>query len=311
LIGFFLNELQRRHVVKVALLYIVSSWVILQAADVLFPFLRIDDWAFGLLLGLLLLFFVPALIFSWVYEMTPEGLKREKDVDHGSPPIIATAVKLNKVIVVLLAVAIFALALNRFVPEIGSIGNATPIGGIEAIAAVAGDRSAVELLVPVAGLSIAVLPFINMTDDPRNENFSDGISEQVLKWLANIPELRVTSRTSTFALRGNKSDTIELAHKLNVANILEGSVQRSGDHARITVQLISTNSDQILWSESYDRSMDDIFLIQDEIAADIASKVEAALLGIAPLSKVGIIQADSLDLRTQSPDSSLTPEPPE
>jgi TolB-like protein len=281
-----LSELRRRHVVKNALLYVVTSWLLLQAGDLLFPALQVEAWAFPLLLSLLLLFFVPALIFSWVYEMTPAGLKLEKDVEHDSPEMISSGIKINKVIAVLLVIAIGVVVVDRLVPEtvvfdLGRGGAADPARvGLAAVPPVAD-----EMPLPT-DRSIAVLSFMDLSNGPGAESLGDGIAEQVLNLLAKKDELQVTSRSSAFAYKGQRANMRQMRQALNVANILEGSVHYFDGHVRITAELIDTKSDRVLWSETYDRSMIDVLVVQQEIAAEIARAVAAALLTGGPQAKV-------------------------
>jgi adenylate cyclase len=259
----FFEELKRRNVVRMALLFGVAAWLLLQMTDVLSSLLPVPEWAGSLVVMLLILGFPLTLIFSWVYEMTPEGLKREKDVDRSSSVMHATGRKIDILIVTLLGFAIAAVAVDRLMPE---------------------DSLIVEkpMVKAVTDRSIAVLPFVNMSDDPNNEYFADGISEEILNLLANIPELQVTSRSSAFSFKGQNVDVPTMAATLNVAHVLEGSVRKSGDQLRITAQLIRVATDTHLWSETYDRELKNVFEIQDEIAATVATAMEVALLGKKP-----------------------------
>ena len=289
-----LAELKRRNVVKVAVLYVIAAWLILQVADVLFPNLGAPEWAFGLVLGLLVLFFVPALLFSWVYELTPEGLKREKDVDRSVTITGDTGRKINTLIIALLVVAIGLLLVDLLGPgqkrEQGPAIAGAPASSEAAAEQSAPDGSPDAAAPAVADAgdlsppehSIAVLPFVNMSSDQEQEYFSDGISEELLNLLAKIPDLQVTSRSSAFAFKGEKIDISEVARRLNVAHVLEGSVRKAGNRVRITAQLIDAESDTHMWSETYDRTLEDIFAVQDEIAATVVAQLKVTLLGEAP-----------------------------
>jgi len=269
----FVQELRRRNVFKVAVLYVVAAWLILQVADVLFPNLGAPDWAFGLVLGLLILFFFPVLIFSWVFELTPEGLKREAEVSRSQSITDETGRKINILIVVMLALAICVIVVDRLVPDAPQ--------GIEGAAREAQARleATNDEATLVAEPSIAVLAFTNMSDDPANEYFSDGISEEILNLLAKLPGLHVTSRSSAFQFKGHDIDIPTVAKQLGVAHILEGSVRKSGNQVRITAQLIDADEDRHMWSESYDRELDDLFAVQDEIAAAVVAELQQTLLG--------------------------------
>ena len=285
-LSILLSELRRRHVVKTALLYLATSWLLLQTADLLFPALRIEHWAFPLLLGLLLLFFVPALIFSWVYEMTPAGLKLEKDVDHSSVEMITSGIKINKVIAVLLVIAIGTVAVDRLVPETVARANGGADGADQSLDSLAnGPTVTVGPPLPT-DLSIAVLSFINVSDGPGAESFGDSIAEQVMNLLADIKDLRVTSRSSAFAYRDEELNARQMGQALNVANILEGSFHYFDDQVRITAELIDTRSDRILWSAAYDRPLANVLVVQDEIAAKIVDAVKETLLTGSLLAEV-------------------------
>jgi adenylate cyclase len=245
------EQLKRRNVFRVAALYVVVSWVILQVGDVLVDAYELPNWSMRLLITILLLGFPLALAFSWIFELTPEGVLRESDITEDSNRRFSRR-KLNVALVVLLTLGIGIVAIERIVPE-----------GIP-------ERT------------IAVLPFVNMSDDPANEFFSDGLAEELLNLLAGIRELKVTARTSSFAFKNSETDIPTIARRLNVAHVLEGSVRKSGNHIRITAQLIDAASGYHLWSENYDRTLDDIFEVQDEIAASVVDALRLSLLGEAP-----------------------------
>jgi len=251
------TELKRRNVFRVAFAYTLIAWILLQIADVLFPALSLPDWTVRLVAGLLVLGFPLAFFFAWAYELTPEGLKRERDVDRAESITHQTGRKLNFVVMGVLAVAVTLFALDKFVWDADQ----------PTVAETEVDRS------------IAVLPFVNMSDDKANEYFSDGISEELLNLLAQIPELRVIGRTSSFQFKNRNEDLREIGTQLGVTNILEGSVRKAGNKVRITAQLISANDGAHLWSESYDRDLDDVFRIQDEIATAVVDALRLELLG--------------------------------
>ncbi|HKJ18889.1 MAG TPA: tetratricopeptide repeat protein [Xanthomonadales bacterium] len=253
-------ELRRRNVFKVAVAYLLMSWVLLQIADVLFPALTLPDWTIRLVAGLLILGFPPVLFFAWAFEITPEGLKR----DTGAPRASASATrkKLNFAVIALLLLAIVVFALtNQMRPQEVPDPMARP----------SPDVAPVEK-------SIAVLPFLNMSDDPANEHFSDGMSEELLNLLAKIPDLKVIGRGSSFQFKGKNKDLRDVGQQLGVANILDGSVRKSGDMVRVTAQLISASDGSSIWSESFNRSLDDIFAVQDEIAHSVVDALKITLL---------------------------------
>ena len=272
----FFNELKRRNVFRMAVLYLVAGWVVLQIADVLFDPLGLPDWTFRLVLILLLLGFPFALIFAWVFEMTPEGLKRERDVDRSTSVVAHTGRKMSTLIVVLLLVAIAGLVFNRLVPIRGE-----PVAA-EAQSAVTqepADAQSSERREPAADQSIAVLPFVNISGDPENEYFSDGLTEELLNTLVRLGGLKVTGRTSSFAFKGQNLDLREVGRQLNVANVLEGSVRKAGNRVRITAQLVKASDGYHLWSNTFDRELDDIFAIQQEIADRVTGALEVTLMG--------------------------------
>jgi serine/threonine-protein kinase len=251
------SELRRRNVFRVAIAYALIAWLILQIADVLFPALTLPDWTIRFVAGLLILGFPLAVFFAWAYELTPEGLKREREVDRSKSITHQTGRRLDRFVIAVLAVVVVMFALDRFV------WNAQE----PAMPATQVDRS------------IAVLPFVNMSDDKANEYFSDGISEELLNLLAKIPELRVIGRTSSFQFKGQNEDLRVIGQKLGVSNILEGSVRKSGNKVRITAQLISADDGAHLWSEAYDRDLGDVFSVQSEIATAVVNALSLELLG--------------------------------
>jgi TolB-like protein len=282
------EELKRRNVVRMAVLYGVASWLVVQIADVLFEQLGVPPWAFRLVLSLLAIGFPFALIFSWVFELTPEGLKRERDIQRAQSITQQTGRKMDVAIIALLVLAIAGLVADRLIPEqratpaqsTAGIGEAQPTGPRPA--APAGQD-----------LSIAVLPFVNMSGDPDNEYFSDGLSEELLNTLVQIRGLKVTGRTSSFAFKGQSLDLREIGQRLNVANVLEGSVRKAANRVRITAQLIKTSDGYHLWSETFDRELDDIFAIQQQIAEQVAAALSVTLLGDAADAAGGTHNAEA------------------
>jgi len=279
-----INELKRRNVLRVGAAYVVASWLLIQVAETIFPLFGFDDTPARIMVIVLAIGFFPALIFAWAFELTPEGIKRESEVDRSQSITPNTGKKLDRMIMVALVLALGYFAFDKFVlsprweaaleaQKAEEVAEARKAGRTEALVESYGEKS------------IAVLPFVNMSSDVEQEYFSDGISEELLNLLAKIPELRVTSRSSAFAFKGEKIDIPVVAEKLDVAHILEGSVRKSGNQVRITVQLIEARSDTHLWSETFERTLDDIFAIQDEIAATVVEKLKITLLGTAPRVK--------------------------
>lgn len=258
-------ELKRRNVARIAVLYVVTSWAILRSAGVLFGVLDVPTWAGKLVLVLLVLGFPVALVLSWIYEITPDGLRRFEGAQASGSAAAATRRKLDIAIGVLAAIAIGTIAVDRLMPE-----RAAPVA-VPAPAAPAQDR------VTADARSIAVLPFMDMSQSRDQEYFADGLSEELMTVLARIEDLRVVGRTSSFQYKGRDEDLRAIGESLGVAHLLEGSVRKSGDSLRITAQLIRAADGSQLWSEIYDRKVDDIFVLQDEIAAAVAGALKVRL----------------------------------
>ncbi len=283
--GLF-EELKRRNVFRVAIAYGVVAWLALQIADVMIDNIGAPDWLFGTLLLVLAIGFPVALVFAWAFEMTPEGLKRESEVDRSRSITTQTGRRLDFVIIGVLVVALGYFVLERFRPMEGPgddpAGTATARTGLEADGAGApsppeppSGETAADNAAP--DHSIAVLPFVNLSSDQEQEYFSDGISEELLNVLAQYPDLRVAARTSSFQFKGQNKDIGEIARLLKVKHILEGSVRKSGNQLRITAQLIEADNGYHLWSQTYDRELKDVFAIQDEISAAIGEALRVQL----------------------------------
>jgi len=313
----FYEELKRRNVVKAAILYVVASWLILQIADVLFDAMELPSTWVRLVLAILILGFPLALIFSWVFEITPQGLQREKDVDRSQSVTADTGRKVNVLIIVMLALAIAVVVLDQLM---GQVSPFVLIGVVVLllIAAIVLARLVSSVTPPrvptepaiaaeAAGTeppgdtpkAIAVLPFVNMSSDEEQEYFSDGLSEELLNLLSKIPELRVAARTSSFSYKDKDVKVAQIGAELNVGHVLEGSVRKSGDRVRITVQLIQAEDGYHLWSETYDRTLDDVFAIQDEIAAEVVAQLKVTLLSAAPVVKETDPEAYALFLQAR------------
>jgi len=243
------SELRRRNVLRMAVLYVVAAWLVMQVAEVIIGLAELPGWSGQIVLALLAVGFPIALIFSWFYELTAEGISLEKDVAVAESISHVTGRRMDFIVISLLCAAVILFAYDKW-----WIG-------------------------PPPESSIAVLAFENMSDDPGQEYFSDGISEELLNLLAQNPELAVISRSSSFSFKGKDVAVPEIARQLNVAHVLEGSVRKAGNRVRITAQLIEVSSDSHLWSESYDRELDDIFAIQEDIARVIARELLAHFRG--------------------------------
>ena len=269
----FFKELKRRNVFKVAAAYIIIGWLIMQAGEVMGPALRLPEWVNSLLAFFLILGFPLAMFFAWAFELTPDGLKKEKDVDHSKSITPNTGRKLDFTIIGLLVLTLGYFGFDKLV-----LSPAREIALIEATTKTVTEQASAESEVLTgANKSIAVLPFVNMSNDPDQEYFSDGISEELLSVMGQFPGLRVAARTSSFQFKGQNEDIADIARQLGVNHVLEGSVRKSGNRLRITAQLIEAISGFQLWSETYDRELNDVFAIQDEISASIGNALKIEL----------------------------------
>jgi len=280
------GELRRRNVLRVAAAYVTLSWLIIQVNETLFPMFGLSDAAARTVVLLLAIGFIPALIFAWAFELTPEGLKRDREVDRDSPVSRRMAKRLDRIIIVFLVLALGYFAVDKFVlapqREATVAEEAREAGRTEALIGSFGDKS------------IAVLPFTDMSPERDQAWFSDGIAEELLNLLAKLDDLRVISRSSSFALRDEGLSTPEMAQRLKVAYVLEGSVRKAGNLIRITAQLIEARTDTHVWSETYDRELVDVFAIQDQISAQVVKELEIRILG--PTTEVPPTSTAAYDL---------------
>jgi TolB-like protein len=253
-----------------AVLYVVAAWLILQVADVVIGLGILPEWTGPLAFTVLVIGFPIALVLSWFYEITPEGIALEKDVEAAESITRVTGRRVDFIVIALLAAAVILFAYDKW-----WIG-------------------------PPPEKSVAVLPFLNMSDDPEQGYFSDGISEELLNVLAQFPDLKVAARQSSFHFKDTNLAVAEIGRQLHVAHVVEGSVRRSGNKLRITAQLINVDDGYHLWSDTFDREFDDVFAIQDEIAREIgdALKIEFALAGgrKAPPSVIRAADVDAYDV---------------
>jgi TolB-like protein/Flp pilus assembly protein TadD len=254
-------ELRRRNVFRAAILYIGAVWALAQGIAQLSPVVGAPEWVARWFLVAAAIGFPFWIAFAWFYEFTPEGLKRESEIDPADSIAAHSGTRLDRWIFVIMGVAIVLLLTDRFVLRRGVNQEAD---------------------FAVSEKSIAVLPFVNMSSDKEQEYFSDGISEELLNLLAKITPLHVAARTSSFSFKGQNLEIPEIARRLHVANVLEGSVRKAGDQIRITAQLIRASDGYHVWSETWDRKLDDIFRIQDEIAGKVVDQLKVTLLGEAP-----------------------------
>ena len=287
----FFAELKRRNVFKVGVAYAVTAWILLQLIDVVGDILALPEWVPKLILLLLAVGLIPALIFSWAFEMTPEGVKREKDVDRSHSITNVTGQKLNNVIIGVLVVALGYFAIDKFILTPGSAqpgsdpfsqqaGESTAtVREKRALTPVEAIAQAAEAEPAISRQSIAVLPFANRSRQEDDEFFVEGMHDDLLTNLARISALKVISRTSVLRYKDTELPIPEIAAALGVATIMEGAVQRSGNTVRINVQLIDAQTDEHLWAEIYDRELtaENLFAIQSEISQAIADALQATL----------------------------------
>ena len=274
----FFGELKRRNVIRAAIFYVGAVWALAQGISQLGPPIGAPEWATRWFLVAAGIGFPFWIAFSWLYEFTPQGLKRESEIDRAGSITHRTGRKLDVAIIGVLAVVVVLLLTDRFVLRHGV--NQTTIA-------------------PISEKSIAVLPFVNMSDDKANDYFSDGISEELMNLLAKIPQLKVTARVSSFSFKGKEVAIPEIARTLHVANVLEGSVRKAGDQVRITAQLIHAADGFHMWSETYDRKLDDIFKIQDEVAGQVVKELKVALLEPQPKARTTDPNAYALFLQAK------------
>jgi TolB-like protein len=268
----FISELKRRNVIRMAGLYLVGAWLITQVAATLLPVFEAPGWMMKTIVGILAFGFMPAMIFAWIFELTPDGLKRDEDLSPQESIASQTARRMERLIIALFAFALIFFAFDKFVlapkREAALVTQTT-----QAITEKVAQQEKAE-----NEKSIAVLPFVNMSTDPEQEYFSDGLSEEILNLLAQINDLKVIGRTSSFAYKGKNEDLRTIGKTLGAAYLLEGSVRKAGNELRITAQLIEAENGTHLWSKSYDRKLENVFDIQTEIAGAIAEAMKISLL---------------------------------
>lgn len=258
----FIAELRRRNVLRVAAFYAAAGWLLVQVATQVFPFFDIPNWVVRAVVFAIVLGFPAALAFSWLYELTPEGLRLESEVDRTASIARQTGRKLDRLIIAVLSLAVVALAADKL-----AVHGRAPVADAAAPGAAADDKS------------IAVLPFESLSDDKSNSYFAEGIQDEILTQIAKVGALKVISRTSTQQYAARPGNLREIAQQLGVANVLEGSVQKAGNAVHINVQLIRAATDDHLWAESYNRKLDDIFGVEGEVAGAVAAALNAQLSG--------------------------------
>jgi len=255
----FFAELKRRNVYKVAVAYAVVAWLLIQAASILFPTFDAPAWIMKALVAAIVLCFPVALVLSWAFEITPEGIKLESEIDPNSSIARRTGRKIIAVTVALAVIAAGLFVYQRVRPK--------------------SDTSSSPATATITNKSIAVLPFLNESGDPRDEYFSDGLSEELIAALAQIGELKVIGRSSSFRFKERKEESKTIGEKLGVAILLEGTVRKQGERVRIVAELINAADGIELWTRTFDRELKDIFAVQAEIAAAVAGSLKVTLLG--------------------------------
>jgi TolB-like protein/lipoprotein NlpI len=252
----FFSELKRRNVYKVAVAYAVVGWLVIQVTTQVFPFLEIPTWVVRMVIALVALGFPITLVIAWAFEMTPEGIKRTGDVD----PPVAVGSKHRAWIYVAIIGAVFSI-------------------GLFFVGRHSAHNESVARTGELPAKSIAVLPFANLSRDPDNAFFAEGVQDEILTRLAKVADLKVIARTSTQKFKTAPENLPEIAKQLGVMNILEGSVQKANDQVRVNVQLINALTNSHLWAEIYDRKLTDIFAVESDIAKTIADQLQAKLTG--------------------------------
>jgi TolB-like protein len=264
-----LTELKHRNVIRTAGLYLVGAWLATQVAGTVLPMFGAPEWLPRSIVIVLAIGFIPALVFAWVFELTPEGLKRDAEVKPEESIAPQTAQRMDRMIIVVMALALAYFAFDKFVlsPRREAAALAAAKGNADSQVAVVADRK-----------SVAVLPFENLSRDPDNAYFVEGIQDEILTRLAGVSALKVISRTSTMRYASRPENLKEIGRQLGVANLIEGSVQRAGGTARVNVQLIVAESDSHLWAETFDRDVQNVFAIETEVAQKVAEALRAKLL---------------------------------
>ena len=269
-----LRELKRRNVLRVGAAYLAGAWLLIQLINEILPLFGVSDVVGRLVVLLLAIGVVPVLVFSWIFEWTPTGLKRDTGAEDSIPVDARVTRRFDRIVMAALSLAVVLFALDRFLLD--------PVRDQERVQA-AVEQARTEVRLDSFGeKSIAVLPCDDLSDTGDQEYFAEGISEEVLNLLARLPDLRVAARTSAFAFKGNGATIPEIAEALRVSHVLECSVRRAGSQLRITAQLIEGSTDSHLWSETYNRDSGDVFAIQDDIASKVVDQLQITLLGPAP-----------------------------
>ena len=280
----FFAELKRRNVYKVAVAYAVVAWLLMQVASQIFPFFEIPNWVVRLVIVLLVIGFPIALIIAWAFEVTSEGIKRTETAD-------AAGLRSRGVAWIYVVLIGAALSVGLFFVGRYTAGHATARPASEELRR--GKQSEVATASP--DKSIAVLPLINESGDPKDEYFSDGLSEELIAALAQISGLKVIGRSSSFRFKDRKEEPRAIGEKLGVSTLLDGTVRKQGDRVRIVAELVNAADGIQLWTQTFDRQLKDIFAVQEEIAKAVAESLKVKLLGSQDRagSKRGFLQCRS------------------
>jgi adenylate cyclase len=290
----FLDQLKRRNVGRIAILYVAVCYLILEPFELFFHLLELPAWTGRTVVLLMVLGFPAALIFAWVFEITPDGIKPTVEVDPRRSIVKQTGRRLDRAIIVLLALALIYFVIDKFWLS-RRVADEKPVAPTVTMKA-----PTIAPTTPIISeKSVAVLPFLDMSEKKDQEYFSDGLAEELIDMLTKVPDLRVPARTSSFYFKGKSEDIPTIARRLLVAHVLEGSVRKSGRNLRITVQLVRADNGYHLWSETYDRALDDIFKMQDEIAAAVVKALKVSLLEGAVAQSAAKPNADAYTLYLQ------------
>ncbi len=303
-------ELKRRNVIRMAGLYLVGAWLVVQVAETLLPAFDVPAWVLRAIIIVLALGFIPALVFSWVFELTPGGLKRDEEVPHGQSIAPQTARRMDRMIIAVLALALVYFAVDKFVlsPRAAEKGSESFSGAskvaINETSVPKNDSDPFSKAIVADAKTIAVLPFADFSPGGNQQWFADGLSEEILNALARTPDLQVSARTSSFQYKGSKLGIPKIAAALGVAHVLEGSVRSTPERIRVTAQLIRAADGFHLWSQTYDRDVADMIQIQEDLARQIATAMQTSMdpKALADMAQVGTrsVEAYQAFLRAQS-----------
>lgn len=285
-LGQLFDELKRRNVFRVGVAYVVSAWLVLQVADVVINNIGAPDWVFSVFMLAGTVFFVPVLVFAWAYELTPEGIRRETEVDRSHSITHRTGHKLDLITIGMLVTVVAFVVVERvwFSQPVEVASEESSATTVKVTATTANEKS------------VAVLAFDDLSPEGDQAFFVEGLSEEILNVLAQMPGLKVAGRTSSFAFKDKDTDLREIGEILNVAHILEGSVRKAGNRIRVTAQLIQASDGFHLFSKTYDRDLDDVFAVQDDLAGLIGEALQTELTGEANIPSIAQTSIEAYDL---------------